>query len=261
MLSRSRANTLLWVVLVSGLLCAGCGNKTSQVTFSVKSVSTKEDGSFVTNCCSFVVKPKSIFMVLGDIHLLKKTPQTNPQIFDSLAPLLTPGSPAPPPEDIGKEGKYPGLWAFNITKNASPHLYPTGTVEAGTWKQLQIRMAPAGSGVRGTSSNPAIAGNTLLFEGSATKEKLVCNFRIKVSFELGVGREINFEVLPNLIYRNTIEVDYSTWLDDVPFPSICPKKNTQSLDITNTSHPQVIQNIRKAIPNTIRVRLGAGTAQ
>ena len=257
---KRKALFFLGLGLIS-LMCMGCGRSTSQVTFTVKSVSAKEDGSFVTNCCNFTVRPKAIFIVLGDIHLLKEAPQTNPQAFDSLTPLLTPGQEEPPPDDIGKEGKYPGLWAINITKDASPHLYPTGMVDAGTWSQLQVRMAPAGSGVRGKTSNPAIDGHTLLFEGTATKDKLVCNFRMRLSFELGVGQTIQFEVLPNYIYRNTIEIDYSTWLDDVPFQTICPTDPTQTLDVTNTSHSEVIGNIRNAIPKTIKLTIGAGTAQ
>lgn len=253
---------LSWLgLLVGAWLLMGCGGGTSQVTFSVVSVSPGQDGSFTNRCCGFTVKPKAIFMVLGDVHMLKEAPANDPTSFASLAPLLKPEDPDPQPEEIGNNGKFPGLWAINILKGAAIHNFPTGTVEAGSWKQVQIRMSPAGSRVRGTSSAPTISGKTLLFEGTATKDKIVCNFRMNISFELGVARQVNFDIQPELVYRNTIEIDYSTWFDDVRFQNICPADTTQVLEITNSSQPQIIENIKTAIPSSISVKIGAGTAE
>ncbi len=253
---------LLWMGLfVGSWLLLGCGGGTSQVSFSVQSVAPGQDGSFVNRCCSFTVKPKAIFLVLGDVNMLQTAPENDPTAFASLVPLLKPEDPDPQPEEIGNNGKFPGLWAINITKGAAIHSFPVGTVPAGSWKQVQLRMSPAGGRVRGTSSAPEISGKTLLFEGTATKDQLVCNFRMNVSFELGVGRKIDFEMLPELVYRHTIEIDYSTWFDDVQFQNICPTDPTQVLEITNASQPQIIENLKNAIPASVSIKLGAGTAE
>lgn len=254
--------TLAFLILLGGSFFGmACGKSTSQVIFMAQSTSPGQDGSFINRCCGFTVKPKSIFLVMGDMHLLREAPTQSVQVFPSLSPLLTPGDPEPQPEEIGKDGKFPTMWAINITRGASIHKYPTGFVESGTWKQLQLRISPAGSTVRGTSSVPAISGKTLLMEGSATRDQLVCNFRLSVSFELGLGLTINFPMQPNLVYRHTLEVDYSSWFDDVAFQSICPKDVTQTLEITNASQPQIIENIKNAIPKSITVKIGAGTAE
>lgn len=251
----------LWLLLGCGLVGMGCGPTTSRVSFAVKSVAPGQDGSFVNRCCNFTVKPKSIFVVLGDVHMRKEAPSQSLQIFGSLAPLIAPSEPEPPAEDIGKNGQFPGLWAINITKGANPHLFPSGQVDAGTWKQVQLRMGPAGQRVRGTSSNPAISGHTLLFEGTATRDKTVCNFRIQASFELGLGRAVTMDIQPDLIYRHTIEIDYSTWLDDVAFQTLCTENTTQTIDISNAQNPQVIEKIKNAIPSSIAITVGAGTAE
>jgi hypothetical protein len=249
----------LFAILALSFSAMGC-SQSAQVIFSVASVSPSADGSFTNRCCGFHITPQQIRIVMGDFQLLDQPPERDPLPLGSLPPIIMPGEADWPSEKIGQQGKFPGLWAINITKGATPHQYPVGYLTPNSWQQIQLRLAPAISGVRGLTAGDPIAGRTLLFEATAQRDPLICKFRIRVAFELGLARRLDFQPQPSFVYRNTIEIDYSKWLDDIRFDEICPQQPQDTLQITNETHPQIVEQLRTAMPISFTTKIGAATA-
>lgn len=243
--------------IFSLLVFTGCGQPKSSVTFSVQgfakdsSGKISKDGSFRNKCCDFRIVPSQVWVVLGDIHLQKAAPSEDPKVFSSLQPLLSPGQSLPA-SMIGQAGKFPGLWAINITPGTAPFKFPAGQVEVGNWKGIQMRLAPAVSGVKGISD--PIREKTLLIKGTAEKGKIFCGFSAKLSFEQGMARNFDFRMTRETAYNHKILINYARWLDDINFEDLCVNSK-QTIQINNTSHQQLGTKIKSTLPKTIELQI------
>lgn len=245
------------------LLCSlpyfgwGCASP-AQVTFQLKGKTPSVDGSF-SNQYGWTISPTTVRVVIGDIHLKATPPDENLQVFSSLAPLVKLGEEVKS-EDIGKDGKFPGLWAINILQNAEPLTFPTGQVAAEGWQQIQLRMSPAVSGIRGLTANDPLAQQTLVIIGQIRKDTSACNIRLKVSTELGLGIKIDFATKSTLIHRNTIEISYDKWLQDVQFDKFCSPTTQNTVELDATTAPSVTQTVINSIPQSISFQFSQGSA-
>ena len=240
-------------LFISGVLLSGCADF-SQMSFEVKAIAKPargealEDGSFINQCCDFRITPSQIWLVAGDVQLTSEEPQQDPQLFTSLKPLLEPGQNIAS-EEIGKQGRFPGLWALNLTPGSKSHFYPAGQTEAGNWKTLKLRFGPGVRGVRGLAD--AITGNTMVFKGKAEKDAIKCGFTVQLNYEQGMARRIDFSNQTQQSYKHVIQINYALWLDDVRFQDLC--KNKSDIVINKDNNPTYTAKIKDAIPNSITV--------
>lgn len=250
--------TCLLVGLWAQLFAAGC-SAPAQVSFEVKGKAPTIDGNF-TNKHDWSISPSEVKIVMGDLHLMRQTLDQNLKVLSSIPPLVPAGTEVPA-DEIGKFGRFPGMWAINIIhNNPNPHSFPTGAVEINQWNQLQLRMSPAVTGVRGITAGDALLQNTVLFAGSIRKQQAVCNIRVRAALDLGIATRTNFTTVSTLFHRNTIEIEYARWFDDVNFGTLCDANTTATIEIDNGSQPQIIEQIKTAIPSSLNFQFSAGTA-
>ncbi len=252
-----KCRPVLYIFLIFSVVALfNCGEKLSRVTFSVKGETPNADGSFINRCCSDKIKLNLVKIVLGDFQLSAYSPDRDPEIDPNPVPLLPPGQTEVPADELGRGGRFPGLWALDITKGITPRMLPIGQVEPIPWQGIKFRMAPAVSGVRGLSGNDPLAKLTVYAEGTAITKKGGCDFTLKLLFSLGFSRRISFKPQPGMMHRNVIEINYSKWFDDISFQNIC---NARHVEITEKSHPKVAEKIRNAIPYSVNFKGGAPT--
>jgi hypothetical protein len=235
----------------------GCGSS-AQVTFLLKGITPSVDGSF-SNQSGWTIIPSEVRIVLGDLHLKRETPERDLQVFSSLPPLLTPGEQLAA-DQIGSQGRFPGMWAVNILQGATPHTYPSGNVEVANWNQIQLRMSPAVSGVRGITANDPLLQHTIFLAGQIRRDTASCNIRIRAPVEIGLAKRIEWTTKATLSYKNPIDVNYNEWLNDVQFGQLCTPTTKDTIDIDNQTQPAIIESIRSAITTSIDIKFGQGSA-
>ena len=237
---------LLFILLTS--LTTGCGTP-GKIAFEVKGISSETDGAF-TNGNGFRVVPTRIQLVVGDWHLQILNPSKELTEVANLAPLLKPGEQIAS-DEIGKDGKFPGLWVVNLMPKAAPTLFPVGNVDMQQYQEIRWRLAPAVSGVRGLSTQDPVYQNTLAFVGSAQKGTTSCNFQLTIAFEKGLGNRISLNVTNANLTRYSIGVDYAVWFEDIDFSSVC-KGSTNPVLVSNQSHHSIVDAIKKNITRSFR---------
>jgi hypothetical protein len=245
--------SIFFLFLLFTMLTTGCGTP-GKVAFELKGVSSEPDGAF-TNGNGFRVVPSRIQLVVGDWHLKLLNPDKELTEFANLAPLLKPGEQIAS-DEIGKEGKFPGLWVVNLMPKAAPTLFPVGNVDMQLYQEIRWRLAPAVSGVRGLSTQDPVYQNTLAFVGSAQKGTTSCNFQLTTAFEKGLGNRISLKVTNASLTRYTIGVDYAVWFEDIDFSSVC-KGSTNPVLLSNQSHPAIVDAIKKNITRSFRFQFSS----
>ncbi len=228
-----------------------CAGHSIDVLFQVEGVALKSDetpspdGTFIVR--DFRIEPTNVQVVLGDVHLLTEEPPQDTKIYSSLPPLLAPGELIDP-EDIGKKGRFPGLWAVDITPGQQPLSFAPGKMLSGQQKEIQLRFAPAVQGVLGIKSE-SIRGYTLLFDANAQKDQKRCILNIRLSFEAGLGQRISFTVEDGKKYKNTILINYANWLKDLDLDNLCTQAQVK---IDSSSHQHSATLIREAFLHSFK---------
>jgi len=213
--------------------------------FEVVSSQSSQDGAFVVR--DFRIEPSNIQIVLGDIHLMTQDPPQDLKIYSSLAPLVAPNELVEP-KDIGKDGRFPGLWAVDLTPGQGVHSFAPGTMFSGIQKEIRLRFAPAVTGVLGIKSEK-LRGYTLLFDAHAQRDQTRCSLEVRLAFEGGIGQRISFLLEDGKKYKNTIQINYASWFKDIDFNALCSKS---AVKINKNENQQSASFIRNAILHSIK---------